>query len=127
LGNVNKLFNVKTIDKLLVLGALIALSPFALKEVFAQDPVEYSDRDRLSVRPRVGFVSKPETAVAIAQAVLKGVDPDYDSKKFPMMASKRDGYWLVMTPPPAETALGGGTEIEIEEHSGTILRYWRSR
>ncbi|HLO99054.1 MAG TPA: hypothetical protein VK171_10710 [Fimbriimonas sp.] len=79
-------------EKMFLLGALLASGTFTYRNVVAQDPVEFSDRDRLSMRPRQGFVSTPETAVAIAQAVVKGVDPDYDSKKYPMMASKRDGY-----------------------------------
>ena len=83
--------------------------------------------DEPSVRIARGFVSRPETAIAIAEAVIKGINSRFDSKTAKLRAIKRDGYWLVMTPQPGIEAVGGNIEIEIEIHSGAIIRYWASK
>ena len=82
--------------------------------------------DEPTQRVAKGFVSKPETAISIAEAVIKGLDSRFDQTKEKLKAVKRDGYWWIHTEGPGDGP-GGSIEMEIEIHSGAILRYWISK
>ena len=91
---------------------------------------DWSKSDRISARFAKGYVSKPETAIAIARAIIN--DLGWKSlTKTPLKAKKYEGFWLVFGPGPTSNnglpTPGGRLEIEIEEHSGCILRFEQSQ
>lgn len=109
--------------KLILISILGVLSLIGSFNANSSQDDEWSRSDRHSIRFAKGVVSKKETAIAIAKAILieKGL---IDASEH-LNAKKYDGFWLVFLTQESKSEaplLGGTVEVEIDQQSGTILR-----
>jgi hypothetical protein len=85
-------------------------------------PVDQSNADRNSYKPKDGYVPDEQTAIAIAVAVWIPIygKEQIESEK-PFKATLKDGVWFV-TGSLRENMVGGTAIAEISQDSGGILR-----
>jgi hypothetical protein len=100
---------------------IIVIFLFVLVSAYAQTP------QRVSIRPKEGFVPNAETAVKVGEAVLM---PVYGESKVlaerPFKAKLRGDVWTVegtvpCDGPPGATCPGGAAVVKISKMSGQIL------
>ncbi|MEI8281376.1 MAG: PepSY domain-containing protein [Armatimonadota bacterium] len=113
------------IRKIALMSLAVGISIFGLAQHQNKSSDEFSNSNRTSQRMAKGYVSKPETAIDIARAVIKDAGW-YHRELEPLRAKKYDGFWLVYSPSPKDNAVGGRVEVEIEVNSGSILRLFGS-
>lgn len=110
---------------LCVVGSVVGISLVCFAQQQSKTGDEYSRSDRMSQRVARGYASKSETAIEIARAVIKDVGW-YNRDCEPLKAKKYDGFWLVFGSGPKSGEVGGRLEVEIDIHSGAVLRLFGS-
>ncbi len=85
----------------------------------------FAESDKMSYKPKDGYVPDTVTAVKIAEAILTPIYGEkIINKEKPFNAELKDGVWVVkgtLNPPGGKIRFGGVAIVEISKSDGMIL------